>query len=65
MPVTKLAKNRFVVRSAKRFILLTSDGEQEANRVMDNFTVINLFLVSKLKIDPHIALGARTRWNKP
>ncbi|MDR1136713.1 MAG: metal-dependent transcriptional regulator [Synergistaceae bacterium] len=54
--VAKLAKNGFVVRDTKRLILLTQDGEREANRILDSFSVINLFLKSKLKIDPHIAM---------
>lgn len=54
--ITNLEKRGFVVRDANRLISLTPDGEREASRVLDNFTVVNLFLTSKLNVDPHTAL---------
>lgn len=54
--VTKLEKEGLVVKDSNRLVSLTSDGEREASRIFDNFTVINLFLTSKLKVDSNIAL---------
>lgn len=54
--VTKLKKEGFVVKDCNRLVSLTSDGEREAIRIFDNFTVINLFLRSKLKVDSNTAL---------
>lgn len=54
--VTQLAGKGLVVRDSRRLISLTPYGECEAKRIMDNFTVINLFLTSGLKIDPNTAL---------
>jgi DtxR family Mn-dependent transcriptional regulator len=53
--ISKLEENGFVVRAANRLITLTPDGEREAKRVIDNFTVIALFLTSKLHVNPHTA----------
>lgn len=54
--ISKLEENGFVVRDARRLISLTPDGEREAKRVIDNFTVISLFLTNKLNVDRRIAL---------
>jgi len=54
--VTTLEEKGFVIRDAKRLISLTAEGAREAKRVMDNFTVISLFLTIKLKISRHTAL---------
>jgi DtxR family Mn-dependent transcriptional regulator len=54
--VTRLEKDGLVVRDSNRLISLTPDGEREARRVFENFTLINLFLTSKLKVDSNIAL---------
>lgn len=54
--VTRLEEKGFVARDVNRLISLTPSGEQEAKRVIENFTVINLFLTNKLKVDRHTAL---------
>jgi Mn-dependent DtxR family transcriptional regulator len=53
--IAKLEQNGFVTRDAHRLISLTQNGEREAKRIIDNFTVINLFLTSKLNVDSHTA----------
>jgi Mn-dependent DtxR family transcriptional regulator len=54
--MAKLEARGFVVRGAGRLIALTPDGAREAKRVLDNFTVVHLFLTRKLNVDSHTAL---------
>jgi Mn-dependent DtxR family transcriptional regulator len=53
--LANLEKNGFVTRNASRLISLTADGEREAKRIINNFTVINLFLTDSLNVEPHTA----------
>jgi Mn-dependent DtxR family transcriptional regulator len=54
--VAKLEKDGFLVSGANRLISLAPKGEREAKRIIDNFTVINLYLTDKLNVDPCTAL---------
>jgi Mn-dependent DtxR family transcriptional regulator len=54
--VSKLEKDGFLIKDAKRLISLTPEGKKEAKRVAGIFAAIRLFLTSELNVDPHTAM---------